>query len=320
MPENKATGLDNFQVKLLKITAEAIAPSLTRLFNFSFETGQFPAEWKQAKICAIFKKGSKLEVGNYRPISILPVVSKVIERIVQKQLYSYLTENNLLSHVQSGFRQNFSTQTSLHRLTEDLYNALNKSKVTGLVAIDLKKAFDTVNHRVLLSKLDHYGVRQSSLQWFTSYLQDRTQQSFINNTLSHPDVITTGVPQGSILGPLLFIIYVNDLPCALQKCSVNMYADDTAFYYSDKDSKAVSSALNEDLENLHAWLCANKLSLHIGKTRSILICNHQKLRHISDPNLNINLGSSPVEQAEHLPYLGIEIDSRCNFNIHTSIY
>jgi len=316
LSENKATGLDNYQAKLLKLTANSIAPSITNIFNKSLITGKFPTEWKQAKISAIFKKGSKVDSGNYRPISILPVISKLIEKIVHQQLYTYLSTNNLLSQAQSGFRKSFSTQTSLHRLIEEIYEALNSARVVGLVAIDLKKAFDTVDHQILLSKLKFYGIEGVPLQWFKDYLLNRSQITSLNGTLSRKEFIKTGVPQGSILGPLLFILYVNDLPGCLMSSKVNMYADDTAFYAMDKDITNVRRALNEDLKNLHNWLCANKLSLHTGKTKSILICNHQKLRHITDPTLSTTLDSTPIEQVDHLPYLGIELDSRCSFEEH----
>ena len=316
LSENKATGLDNYQSKLLKISAGSIAPSLTNIFNRSLSTGQFPSEWKQAKIVTIFKKGSKLDSGNYRPISILPVISKLIEKIAHQQLYDYLSTNNLLSQAQSGFRKHFSTQTSLHRLTEEIYEGLNSAKVIGLVAIDLKKAFDTVDHKILLKKLKFYGVRNTAHKWFQDYLTNRSQITCINDTQSKVDFIKTGVPQGSILGPLMFILYINDLPGSLKHSQVNMYADDTAFYYMDKNIDLVSQYLKIDLSNLHHWLCANKLSLHLGKTNSILICNYQKLRHLPSSNLDIALNSTSIEQVENLPYLGVELDSRCNFDAH----
>ena len=316
LPTNKATGLDNYQASLLKLAAIPIAPSLTWIFNHSLNTGQFPDEWKQAKITAIHKKGPKVDTGNYRPISVLPVISKLIEKIVHQQLYKYLDDNKLLCTAQSGFRKKFSTQTSLHRLSESILDALNSSKITGLVAIDIRKAFDTVNHVTLLKKLEHYGVRHTSLKWFKDYLKDRTQVSDINGTRSQPGYVRTGVPQGSTLGPLLFILYINDLPSCFKHCSVNMYADDTAFYYSNREKQPVTDAINEDITNVYLWLCANKLSMHVGKTNTLLICNYQKIRHLDSTSLNINLNEQDVTQTDSLKYLGIDIDNRFNFDVY----
>jgi len=318
LPVNKATGLDNYQAKLLKLASSGISRSLTFILNMSLTTGQFPSDWKRAKISALHKKGSKLDTGNYRPISILPIVSKIMEKIVHQQLYCYLDDQNLLSQAQSGFRKSFSTQTSLHRLTEYIFEALNNSEVVGMVAIDLQKAFDTVNHSILLQKLDHYGVRHVPLKWFTSYLSNRSQVTYVNNVISDMGFIRTGVPQGSILGPLLFILYINDLPGCLRKCEANMYADDTAFYFRNKDKNIVSDSLNEDIINIYSWLCSNKLSLHVGKTNVILVCNHQKVRYLDSTNLGIKLNDFELTQTDSVGYLGVELDSRCNFDKHTN--
>lgn len=259
-----------------------------------------------------------MDAGNYRPISILPIVSKLLEKIVHQQLYAYLNKNDYLSPVQSGFRKSFSTQTSLHRLTEYILDGLNSSEVIGMVAIDLKKAFDTVDHAILLQKLDHYGVRDTPQSWFKCYLSNRTQVSIINDTKSDLGHIRTGVPQGSILGPLLFIVYINDLPGCLSECVTNMYADDTAFYYKNRDKNRVSEALNCDIVNIYSWLCSNKLSLHVGKTNAILICNHQKVRFLNSQNLDVKLEGNEIAQTDSLCYLGIDIDNRCNFDSYTT--
>ena len=314
LSDDKATGLDGYQSKLLKICAHSISPSLTYLINFSISSGEIPDDWKCARVSAIFKKGSKLLTGNYRPISVLPTVSKIIERVVHCQLYDYLTVNDLLCNAQSGFRKKFSTQTSLHRLTEFLYNSLNNSKIIGMVALDLQKAFDTVDHCILLEKLNYYGVKQNEQKWFSSYLCNRTQISNINSVNSDTDLIKTGMPQGSILGPLLFILYINDLPGCFRYCEVNMYADDTAFYFAHHDIDKVSEALNHDIGKVYKWLCANKLSLHVGKTNSLLICNYQKRLFLPKTELNVNLNCNSLIQCDHLSYLGVNIDSNMNFD------
>ena len=218
----KATGLDDIQARLLKIAAPAISESLCFLLNFSLTSDKVPSDWKKAKISAIFKKGSKLDPSNYRPISVSPVISELLERIVHTQLYTYFNDTGLLAAEQSGFRKNHSTETSLHKLLDNFYSDIENGRIIGMLALDLRKAFDTVNHKILLDKLKHYGISGICLNWFRSYLENRTQMACINGSVSDPLIITTGVPQGSILGPLLFTIYMNDLPKCLQHCKTNM--------------------------------------------------------------------------------------------------
>jgi hypothetical protein len=313
---SKATGLDNIQVQILKLSARSIAPSLAYLFNFSLRSGVFPDEWKAAKVCPIHKKGSKLDPGNYRPVSVLPAISKIMERIVHDQLYSYLASNNLLSPQQSGFKKLHSCQTSLHRMTEYLFSEIHKRNVIGLVALDLKKAFDTVNHEIMLSKMELYGVREREKTWFQSYLSLRSQRCCINSCQSDPKTVLCGVPQGSILGPLLFILYVNDLPQCFSQCQVNIYADDTAFYVAKRTVHDINEVLQTEFESVHQWLCANQLSLHVGKTASMLICSRQKRAHLQDQTISLSLNDEAVSQVEGLKYLGVYIDCNLNFDQH----
>ena len=185
--------------------------------NLSLQTSKFPSDWKQARVTPIFKSGDKSDVYNYRPISVLPVVSKIIERAVHNQLYMYLTERNILNPCQSGFRSKHSTNTTLLDVSDHILKNMNDGKATAAIFLDLKKAFDTVNHRLLIEKLKHIGIKDNTLNWFISYLSNRSQVVSINSSLSDSKCIDIGVPQGSILGPLLFIIFVNSLAdCILQ--------------------------------------------------------------------------------------------------------
>ena len=314
IPNGKATGIDNIQVRILKMSAPAIANSLSHLFNMSLSSGQFPSDWKLARITPLFKKGNKTEPGNYRPVSVLPVVSKFIERIVHQQLYRYLTANKLLCEQQSGFRKKHSCQTSLHKLTEQVYDDLYKGHVVGLIALDLKKAFDTVHHGILLKKLRYYGIQDTELCWFKSYLSDRCQMCNLFNNLSDPEHVVCGVPQGSIVGPLLFTIYVNDMPVCFSKCSVNLYADDTVFFHGSRDVGTVRSILQSELVSVYEWLCANRLSLHIGKTNSMLVCSRQKRVHLQDSNLSLSLENDNISQVDNLKYLGLVLDERLRYD------
>ena len=198
------------------------------MINHSFTTCTFPDIWKTARVTPIFKAGDPADPGNYRPISILPVISKVIERAVFDQLYKYLNDNNLIHVNQSGFRPSFSTSTALVNISEDWYDEIDKGNIVGLCMLDFKKAFDTVNHNILLDKLKLYGVSKYVINWFQSYLTNRTQYTCIDGISSSLHGIQCGVPQGSIDGPLAFLIYINDLPKCVSHCKVSMYADDTA--------------------------------------------------------------------------------------------
>ena len=316
LPNNKATGIDNIRSRLLKIAAPAISNSLAYVFNRSLQHGVVPDEWKKARISAIFKKGTKTDPGNYRPISILPVISKILERIVHRQVYEFCIKHNILCIEQSGFRPNHSTQTSLHKFTEDAFNEIENGNCVGLVALDLKKAFDTVDHEILLNKLEHYGFRDISLLWFRNYLNNRMQIACINGNQSNPRLIQTGVPQGSILGPLLFILYINDIGVCFEHATVNIYADDTLFYFAGSSIDSVSEALKADLHHVAEWLCSNKLSLHIGKTNSMLISSKPKSQTLQDIELNLSLDNQNISQVSSCKYLGIILDSKLNFHAH----
>jgi hypothetical protein len=211
MKNNKSPGLDQFNVRLLKLAGPFISNCLAHICNLSLSGSTFPDEWKKAKVTPIFKSGDKTDVGNFRPISVLPIVSKIIERAVYDQLYLYLTHEGLLSNAQSGFRANHSTSTTLLDAQDFVLKNMDDGFVTGVLFIDLKKAFDTVNHDILIKKLKKHGIDNSELLWFKSYLNNRSQTVSINATLSDFQSINIGIPQGSILGPLLFIIFVNCL-------------------------------------------------------------------------------------------------------------
>ena len=226
----------------------------------SIISGIFPLEWKIAKVIPIHKNNEKDELNNYRPISILSTISKVIERLIYNQLYEYLSKNELLSKCQSGFRHFHSTTTSLLDAANEWYANMDQGNLNSVVFVDLSKAFDTVNHSILLKKRSHYGLHAETLKWFNSYLTERRQQSLVNGYLSSAKTINCGVPQDSILGPLLFLIFINDLPNCLKHSNPKMFADDTNITTSSKSITKLVQFVNTDLDNLNDWLLANKLS------------------------------------------------------------
>ena len=314
--QSKATGLDNISAKLLRQCPDLLSESLTVIFNQSLITGIFPDEWKSARVTPLYKNsGKRNEPTNYRPISVIPVVAKVFERIIYDQVYHYLSKNSLLTRHQSGFRSLHSTVTALLEATDSWAMNIDRGLINAVVFLDLKKAFDTVDHEILLRKLQYYGIRQSSYKWFASYLDNRTQICQINCCKSTPKSLKCGVPQGTILGPLLFLLYINDLPNCLHFSQPRMYADDTSLTFASADVHDVNDCLNYDLNKVYTWLSVNKLTLNLTKTEFMLIASRQKLSNLSDcPSLTIN--NMTVEQVASTKSLGVCIDQTLNWESH----
>ena len=314
MSNKKSMGVDNISMLMIKMATPIIVPSLTYIFNRSLSERVFPTKWKRSKIIPIHKSGNKTLPNNYRPISILPSVSKILEKLVQMQLSDYLKRNNILSEAQSGFRKNHSTISSLLKVTDDWLTAIDRGLFTGAVFIDLRKAFDTVDPSILLQKLRSIGVSLDCLPWFASYLTDRRIFTVVNSLTSSESSIEYGVPQGSILGPLLFIIYIDDLVKHLKYCSVHLYADDTVIYYSHKDVHSIESVLNSDLQNIFKWLCNSKLSLNCDKTVSMLFGSQSMLKKCDHVNVKVN--GKKIKPVHSMKYLGMVLDPCLKWDLH----
>ena len=309
----KATGLDLIPAKLLKCGAPIIYRSLTHLFNMSLRTGKLPDQWKMAKVTPLFKKGSKSDMNNYRPISVLPIATKILERAVHAQLYGYLNENGLICENQSGFRSSHSTKTSLLNVVDYIFSNMDSGKLTGAIYIDLSKAFDTVDHVLLLEKLSKFGVNGLELDWMKNYLADRMQRTNINGHLSEASPVQIGVPQGSILGPLFFLMYVNDLPSVTKLCKVVLYADDTALFYAADDLQQIQNSLLSDFLLVSKWMDTNRLVLNVDKTKSMIFGTHQRLRN---RNLFLNSNDINIDVVNQFKYLGVVLDQHLNWESH----
>ena len=272
----KGTGYDNISTTFLKICAPAIVPVLCHLLNQSIETGIYPNQWKIAKVTALFKGGDSMDVNNYRPISVLSVMSKILERHVYDSLYSYLTKYNLLTPYQSGFRSGYSCESCLLNMTNNWYKSINHGDMVGVVALDLSKAFDVLNHEIILSKLKIYGFSDVALLWFESYLKGRYQYVHINNINSEKLGQNHGVPQGSILGPLIFSLFMNDMPLVLNYVNLDLYADDTTLYVAGPSLKIIKKHLSQDLESFETWCETNYLLVNTKKSKCMVM--HKKTK------------------------------------------
>ena len=303
---NKAVSSDEVSAKILRVAAAGISGSLTSLFNYSLESGELPGEWKSAHITPVPKGGDSEIVVNYRPVSVLPVVAKVFERLIHKQLYTFLHLNNILEPNQFGFRPGHSTQDVLVNMVDGWRKAMDEDKVVGAVYLNFSKAFDMVDHSLLLLKMAKYGVRGKELKWFTDYLYERRQRVCVENAKSDWATIRRGVPQGSILGPLLFIIYANDLPQAVQHCFVQQYADDTTLSLVSKDVRGLEDGLTSDLEGVAKWVIDNKLRLNEEKTQMLLLSRRRRLQELEQ--VDVRMGGTKVARSKKVKYLGVWID------------
>ena len=305
---------DDLNKKMFDRILDLIITPITNIINMSFQSGVFPKAMKTAKVTAIFKSGDHRLASNYRPISILPVLSKVIEKIVNNKLVSFLFSRNLITSCQYGFLPGRSTVLASVDLFETVCESLKNRENTVAISLDLSKAFDSLDHNILLEKLPFYGIRGLPLQWFTSYLSNRSQIVSLNNNhiKSDPKCLTHGVPQGSILGPTLFLLYINDLPRSSNILKFILYADDTTLLFSFKQNSNPSQVLQNEIDKVVTWFQLNKLLLNKSKTQAV-IYSHSPA---AEPELSINLSTNKITFIQNLNFLGITFDSKLNFKPH----
>ena len=308
---SKSSGPYSIPTHILKDNINILKKPLAKLINMSFQQGMFPESLKSAKVTPIYKKDDPQISSNYRPISVLSVFSKIYEKCMHTRLYSFLTKHELLFRRQFGFRKNHSTNHALISLVESIKKEIDNQKFVYGIFIDLQKAFDTVDHDVLIQKLNYYGVRGIANHWFCSFLKNRNQYVSLSGVSSHVKQITCGVPQGSTLGPLLFLIYINDLHKIFTKATIHHFADDTNLMFSSKKLGTIESVVNHELKVLVQWLRSNKLSLNETKTELIVFRSSQN--HVPR-KIDIRFNKYRLKPTKQVKYLGIFFDEVLSWN------
>ena len=310
---SKACGPNSIPSNLLRVHGDSLCEPLKYILNMSLSQGIFPELLKDAIVCPIYKKKDKDKCENYRPISLLSNLSKLFERAMHTRLYEFIENSGNFYDKQFGFRKKYSTNHALLSIVEGIREKLdNKTFVCG-VFIDLEKAFDTVNHKILLAKLQHYGIRGTANKWFASYFSSRKQKVRFLDTYSLDQEISCGVPQGSILGPLLFLIYINDMRNAVKHSIVHHFADDTNLLCSDKDPTQLRLKMNVDLKLIFEWLCSNRLSLNVSKTEFIIFKPPKKNIH---QRITLKLNGTTLYESQKIRYLGLIMDERLTWKHH----
>ena len=295
LEREKASGPNMVTITLVKDAAISIAYPLMVIYNASLINGIFPDVWKLARVTPIYKSGPKTDTNNYRPISVISVFSRMLERLTHDQLFEFIKTNKRLTRNQAAFRKHYSTITSLVGSTDYWYESIDHSKVNLTVFLDLKKAFDTVDHSVLMEKLRVYGVRGKPGEWIESYLTNRKQFCSLNGLHSKARKVTCGIPQGSCLGPLLFIIYLNDLEECLQSSRARIYADDTSLTITSSDPAKLVDDAHHELLNISEWMRVNKLSPNPKTTEFMVIGHPLKTKNLDLPQA-LTLDGSDIKK------------------------
>ena len=313
---SKSSGLDNISSFIVKVLFTALLVQVTYMFNLSIGTATFPNPWKSALVIPIPKSGDLTNVKNFRPISLLPLPGKILEKLVHKQLSGYLEGESLLISDQHGFRKNHSTIHSVAQVINYVNTKLDSKMCTLATYVDFRKAFDCVQHPVLIDKLKSLNFEETVINWVKSYLTGREQKVLANGTYSTPLPITQGVPQGSVLGPLFYIIYANDLSKVVKNCKIALYADDTVLYTADESFDKSITNMQGDLDALSTWCSNNGIRANTEKSKVMVFGSTSNLSRL--PQFELTLEKTPLQTVNNYKYLGIILDQQLNYNLHVN--
>ena len=309
---NTKAGPDKLPMQILKKNADFLAPVMKTLCNLSINTGVFPTIHKMGTVIPLYKNKERNKISNYRPICLLNAMSKVLEKVIAIRLMNHLEANNVLSNSQYAYRHGRGTDSAILKLVNNIVNNFEKGEITVAAFLDLSKAFDCVNHEILIKKLEHYGVNGVALNWFTSYLYERQQRVYYHESYSEVKTVNIGVPQGSVLGPILFLTYFQDIGAVTDEDDVILFADDVTTYDSGNDVFQVIQSLNRKLSAMSQWLLANRLSANVIKTEG-MIFSRKNLYYPLPPLL---LYGNPLPFCHSFKFLGVIVDSKLTWKDH----
>ena len=290
-----------------------ISVPLASLFNTSISSGVVPEKFKVANVVPVYKKDSQTNVSNYRPISLLSVFNKILEKLISNRLLKCLQKENIFFKGQFGFRPKHSTDYAILSIIDKVQKAVDEGELSCGLFLDFSKAFDTVDHDILIDKLECYGIRGIGKDWFTSYLKNRKQMVTVNGATSDLVTVPCGIPQGSVLGPILFLLYINDFHKCSSLLDFHLFADNANLFYRHRDIAILRQHINTELKNVNRWLCSNKLSLNIEKSSYVIFHPSQKKK---SGDFNLAIDDVCLKKEKPIKYLGVYIDSNLSWKPH----
>ena len=314
LDSNKGCGPDHMSVDTVKKNIHNLSYILTEIFNRVISSGVYPESLKIAKVIPVYKGGDKMDIGNYRPISMLSVFDKLLEKVLNRRINDFLIKHNFFNRYQYGFRSGIGTEIALIETVDMIHEALNDSQYMGALFLDLKKAFDCIDHNILLEKLYRYGFRGTAHELLKSYLLNRYQYVSINGKSSELNPVFTGVPQGSVLGPTLFLIFINDIFNLNLNGTIRLFADDTSLFYRKKDLNGMQQIMQTDLVKLNEYFTCNMLFLNFSKTKFMIFQSARK--NLGSVDINIIVMNRAIEQVNNYKYLGVILDSKATWENH----